>query len=250
MKPVSVLIVEDESIIALNLKETLLELGYRVCGVAATSAKALHLLERELPQLILMDISLKNGDNGIALARAITAEHALPVVFLTANAEPKTIAEAGRSAPFGYIVKPFDPPTLHATIEIALERFRHETAHREALDAAERLNRTLHARIETGKEAVSRTLRLRFGYLFDRQTETLYCGDTQVRLTPLESRVIALLCSNAGSIVPAEQIEHAVWPDEPAGHAALRSLLFRLRGKLEGGLITNVSGFGYKIERP
>ena len=249
MKGASILIVEDESIIALNLKETLLELGYRVCGIAPGKEKALRLLEREVPQLILMDISLKDGDNGIALAETITAAYPVPVVFLTAHAEPGTIAEAGRSAPFGYLVKPFDAATLHATIEVAIERFRHERARHEALDAAERVNRTLSVRLETEHAAGARTVRLRYGYLFDRETQTLYCGDERVRLTARETQVVALLCAEPG-IVPSERIEQAVWPDEPAGYAALRSLLFRLRGKLAEGLITNVSGLGYKIERP
>lgn len=249
MKKINIMIVEDESIIALNIKETLLELGYSVIGIASDAEKAHKLLSEYKPDLILMDIFLRNGDNGIVLAKEINEMYACPIIYLTANHESKTIAEASKSAPYGYMVKPFKYQDLHSTIVVALERFKHDRSQKYALDTIKNINASLKNKIEENSQSKTKIVALKYGYLYDRVTRILYHAEEQITLTERERCVIDILCMQLGHIVSIEQIELAAWKNKPAGYGSLRSLLFRLRSKLPKDLITNESGSGYRINK-
>lgn len=117
-----IMIVEDERILALDLAETLDELGYTVAGMASRGDEAIELARRLDPQLILMDVRLDGDVDGIAAAETIRDEHDVPVVFLTAHADDDTLHRATRSEASAYLVKPFKPPDLRCVIEIALHK--------------------------------------------------------------------------------------------------------------------------------
>jgi light-regulated signal transduction histidine kinase (bacteriophytochrome) len=117
-----VLVVEDDGVLALDLAETLDDLGYTVAGTATRGEEAIDLARRLHPHLILMDVGLAGDIDGIAAAEAIRDEHDVPVVFLTAHADDDTLNRATRSEPSAYLVKPFKPPDLRCVIEIALAR--------------------------------------------------------------------------------------------------------------------------------
>jgi len=126
-----ILIVEDEKIIALDLKRRLLDFGYEVIGVIPTGEKAIEVAEKEAPDLILMDIMLKGEVDGIEAASKIRHSLDIPVVFLTSYSDPDTLERAKQAEPFGYILKPFKERELVTTIEIVLykhgiERQLHE----------------------------------------------------------------------------------------------------------------------------
>jgi DNA-binding NtrC family response regulator len=117
-----ILVVEDEAVVALDVEDRLRRLGHQVVGTADSSASALALAAEVRPDLVLMDIALRDGGDGIAAAERLRAELAVPVVFVTAFADAETLERAKRVSPHGYIVKPFDERDLRATIEIALYR--------------------------------------------------------------------------------------------------------------------------------
>ncbi len=121
-KPTRILVVEDEAVVALDVEGRLRRLGYQVVGIADSYASALAQAAAVRPDLVLMDIALRDGADGIAAAERLRAELAVPVVFVTAFADAETLERAKRVSPHGYIVKPFDERDLHATIEIALYR--------------------------------------------------------------------------------------------------------------------------------
>ena len=130
-----ILIVEDEALTVLALKHELTELGYEITGDASTAADALHAAEENRTDLVLMDIQLEGGINGVAAAAAIRGHLDIPVVFLTAHASAETVASAVESGAFGYLLKPYTVPELKATIEVTLHKHRSETAMRRALSA-------------------------------------------------------------------------------------------------------------------
>jgi light-regulated signal transduction histidine kinase (bacteriophytochrome) len=117
-----IMIVEDERILALDLAETLDELGYTVAGMAARGEEAIELARQLHPQLILMDVRLDGNIDGITAAEAIRDEHDVPVVFLTAHADDDTLQRATSTDASAYLVKPFKPPDLRCVIEIALHK--------------------------------------------------------------------------------------------------------------------------------
>jgi two-component system sensor histidine kinase/response regulator len=117
-----VLVVEDDGVLALDLAETLDDLGYTVAGTATRGEEAIDLARQLHPQLILMDVGLAGDIDGIAAAEAIRDEHDVPVVFLTAHADDNTLHRATRSDASAFLVKPFKPPDLRCVIEIALHK--------------------------------------------------------------------------------------------------------------------------------
>ena len=121
-----ILIVEDEVVVALNLESRLPQLGYEVAGRTADGREAIRLAEELCPDLVLMDIHLKGDTDGIEAALDINDRLHIPVVYLTAYADDETLRRAKITEPFGYIMKPFGIRELHATIEMALYRFRAE----------------------------------------------------------------------------------------------------------------------------
>ncbi len=125
-----IFIVEDELVVAKDIQRTLLNLGYRVLGHARSGTAALLKAAQLKPDLILMDIGLPGGVDGVVTAAAIRDKTSIPVVFLTGLLDRETLKRAGGSDPFGYLLKPFKPAELQAAIEIALRRFRQETSAR------------------------------------------------------------------------------------------------------------------------
>ncbi len=136
----TILIVEDEWVIALDIKQHLNKLGYSVSGTANSAEKALELVAKAKPDLVLMDIYLQGNKSGIEAADQIRQQFQLPVVFLTAHADEATLTEAIATHPYGYIVKPFEEQDLIIAIQVALANHRAEQAVRQALEKEKQLN--------------------------------------------------------------------------------------------------------------
>lgn len=129
---VRVQIVEDELIVAHDLRQSLEAMGYAVTGIASSETQAIDLAERERPDLVLMDINLGRGGDGTRAATEIARRFQLPVIYLTAYAGDDIVHKAIQAAPFGYVLKPFEPRELNATIRAALARSKAEKKTRKA----------------------------------------------------------------------------------------------------------------------
>jgi len=250
MSKPKILIVEDESIIAINLKETLVELGYEPCGITPNRCRTLKLLEEGVnPDLVLMDIYLSGPTTGIVFAKELRQMlPQVPVIFLTANSELTTIKEASNTFAYGYILKPYKKNILKANIEIALNKAKEDFKQGTNLENIKNINKILQKKIDSKEIEISTIYKLKFNYLYDKETKILYHGDKIVKLTKKETSIIDILCRNIGNFTSQNQIEYSIWQDKPAGYAALRSILHRLRSKMHKGLITNQNNLGYKIE--
>ncbi len=119
-----ILIVEDEKIIALDLQRRLERFGYVICDTSADGEDAVVKARQHRPDIILMDIMLAGAVDGIDAAKIIKRELQLPVIFLTAYADERTLERAKEAEPFGYILKPFKERELYTTIDIALYKYR------------------------------------------------------------------------------------------------------------------------------
>ena len=126
-----VMIVEDEAVVALHLRQELNKLGYTVAGTATAGEQALKMIEEVFPDVILMDIHIQGEMDGIETASRIPRYLHVPVIFLTAYSEDVTLKRAGDTHPYGYLIKPFLDRELHATIKMALVRSRADEAIRE-----------------------------------------------------------------------------------------------------------------------
>ncbi len=121
-------IVEDEGILALDIQRHLVGAGFDVRGVAADSESAIALVEAEKPDLVLMDIRIQGELDGIETAAALRARFDVPVVYLTAHSDAKTMERAQLTEPMGYLLKPFKKPDLQNVVTIALARSANERA--------------------------------------------------------------------------------------------------------------------------
>ncbi|MFH0789746.1 MAG: PAS domain S-box protein [Pseudomonadota bacterium] len=139
-----ILIVEDEAIIAVDLKSHLEHLGYAVLAHLNSAEKALGLIEQAPPDLVLMDIVLKGKMDGIEAADLIRSRWDIPIVFLTAYADHERLDRAKLVYPFGYIIKPFQDNDLKITIEMALFVSKVDKERRKAEEALRESEKKYH----------------------------------------------------------------------------------------------------------
>jgi PAS domain S-box-containing protein len=132
MSAAKVLVVEDERIVALDLKTRLSMLGYSVVATVSSGEQAVEKATELHPDIVLMDIHLEGALDGIEAAHELHEALHVPVIFLTAYSQDNTLARAEKSLPFGFLVKPVDERALHASIQMALARHAAETALRES----------------------------------------------------------------------------------------------------------------------
>ena len=116
------LVVEDETVVAKDLKRTLERLGYQVVAVVRSAQAALQKLDQTQPDLVLSDIGLKGGPDGIELAETIRNRCGTPVVLLSAHSDESTLSRVASSGSYGYLMKPFRLPELQSSLELALRR--------------------------------------------------------------------------------------------------------------------------------
>jgi 1,2-diacylglycerol 3-beta-glucosyltransferase len=121
MNKATVLIVEDEKDVAYIMTHTVNRLGFSVVGTENTGEKAIKAVKELKPDVVLMDIKLSGKMDGIETAEYISKNNKIPVIYVTALTDQKTLERVAVSAPYGYILKPFRDDELRTVIEIALD---------------------------------------------------------------------------------------------------------------------------------
>lgn len=175
----SIVVVEDERIVALNLQQRLKKLGYEVPMIAASSDEAIAAVETFHPDIVLMDIHIEGYVDGIETADTLMQQYQTPVIYLTAFSEEITLKRARRTKPYGYLLKPFSERELHATIQMALERrdyeitlSRNEQRLRLALEAANMGEWELTGQISQEQTLYAGQADVILGY-----PESAFCGE-------------------------------------------------------------------------
>lgn len=134
---IHVLIVEDEPIIASDIEMTLKAHDYAIAGIAYSSTKAIDLLHRFSPDVVLLDIAIQGDKDGIEIAAIIKDKYKIPFIYITSYADKQTLERAKRTLPYGYIVKPFKDRDVISAIEMAVYRFAID--HNPKMPSAERI---------------------------------------------------------------------------------------------------------------
>ena len=106
MTKTRVMVVEDERIVALNLQQRLTKLGYEITTLVASGGQALHEIENNTPDIILMDVNIEGDIDGIETVARIPEHHNIPVIYLTAYSEEATLQRARSTRPYGFLLKP------------------------------------------------------------------------------------------------------------------------------------------------
>lgn len=152
MNRLSILIVEDEAIVAEDLASKVRQLGYDVAGTSATGQGAVELALGQRPALVLMDIRLAGDMDGIAAALEIHRQSDVPVLFLTAHSDPDTVERARQAGAFGYILKPFEERDLRIQIEMAISKHAAEQRLRASEERLAGINQILLASLRCESE--------------------------------------------------------------------------------------------------
>ena len=132
MPDIKILIVEDEKVLAMGLKQKLEEFGYQITDLVSSSSQAIESVKKTQPNLILMDIVLKGDIDGIETAKSIVNLYDIPVIYLTAYADDEILEKAEKTCPYGYILKPYKDNELKANIKMAL--YKHKAKNVKLMD--------------------------------------------------------------------------------------------------------------------
>ncbi len=214
-----VMIVEDESLVAMDIATAVTKYGFEVVGTCADSQCALHTAKKKMPDLILMDIRLKGEVDGIETTKAILQHYHPHIIFLTAFADEYHIEQAIALDPLGYLVKPIRTAELHALLKMT--QLQHSNLRGDlVLDA--------HFSIES-------------------DTGLLIKDGSYVSLTKKEHQLLQLLIQHKNTILSTYEIELALWPDKSPNASTRRSLINRLRTKLNNHFLETIHGEGYRL---
>ena len=226
MDKIKILIVEDEAIVALDIKQLLLKLGHDVIGIAKDYSSAMVLFHSNTPSLVFMDINLKNSKkDGIDTAKEIQNHKNIPIIYLTAFCDEVTLNRAIATNPVSYLLKPYKLEDLKSTV----------------LLAAYKSNRSNQPQVD------SKSTALGFGYYYNRIDEILYYENIYIKLSKNEKQLFNILIDAKGAIVAYSDIEYLIWPEMPVSNSSVRTLLYRLRAKLNYKLIETVHSAGCRL---
>jgi len=217
-----ILIVEDESLVALDISESIASLGHKTVGIASDFNGAIELTNRYKPDLILMDICLKGDKDGIDAADKIKSKYDIPIIYITALNNEKDIQRAILTNPSAYLIKPFDTTSLKIAIKIALKHRRNKY--------------DLEGDIKLDEE-----------FSYDSSSRQLILNGEYVSLTKRENDLLSLFIDNANNIVDSYLIENHIWPEKNANLNTLRALVSRLRVKLKYKFIETIPSVGYRF---
>ena len=225
MEKLKILIVEDEIIVSLDIKNTILKLDYEVTGIVRNYDDAISSVKENIPDMILMDINLKNSKDGIETARAIQNIRYIPLIYLTAFSDDETIIRAIETNPINYIMKPFTRDDLKTAIKFGIYKINKKD------------------QIIIDKEYEN----LGLGYYYDFKNKML-CYDTlSIKLSKKEKTLLETLINARGNIVTFSDLEYIIWTSEKVSKSSLRTLIYRLRTKLEHKIIETVPSFGCRL---
>jgi len=215
----NILIVEDESIVAMEIESYLLSLNYNIVAICSTADEAYKKATSNDIDLVLMDIYLIESDGIEATIRIKKIKPNLPIIFLSAYMDEETIDRAIQVNPEAYLTKPFNRKDLAVSIKIALKN----------------------------KESLMMTgdILLDNEFSFDTKSSELICCGENVSLTKKERTLLILFLKQKNHLITIENIEYELWPNKPSNNSRRRSLISRLRAKLKHKFIETHASEGY-----
>jgi len=248
MQKHKIIIVEDDEITALNLKLSLEKHNYEIIAICDNAIDAKETMKTIKPKIIIIDISLQESNDGIELAKTIKKKYGIPFIYLTSYSDDTIISKAIKTEPYGYIVKPFDPSSLHATIQMAIFKFDVENK-RSKENQDSKLDKNELEKLLYEKRILNKPIvKFAIDYHIDIDKNEIYYKRKMIKLTKKETKILKLLVAKIGNIINFKQAIDYVWEEKGATENSIRTLVWRLRNKLPNDIIKNASGIGYYIE--
>jgi DNA-binding response OmpR family regulator len=223
MKKLNILIVEDEALAILYLKGILKSIEYIAINDVFVSTKAdeaLEYVKNNKIDVVFMDINIEGGLNGIECATQIGHSSDIPIIYTTAFKDSDTIRKTNRTNSIAYLIKPFKPENVEASLNIALRLYKHK-----------KQNDPICITVENLK--------------YNRENKTLYENNKAVKLTQKELALVDLFFNNINQNISYETLKNKVWDDDEISENTIRDLIYRVKQKIPSLKISSVSKIGY-----
>lgn len=223
MDKIRILLIEDETIIAQNLKSVIENFGYEVVEIVGTADEAFESAFHNPIDIVISDIEIKGLTDGIDVAKILQDTYNLPIIFTTAYNDEEKIQRASKVLNLiGYLVKPIRIDELDTLIKIAIAKYK-ILEKRKLKDINE-------------------------FYKYDFENKIIYENDKEITLTRNESILLSLLLNSTDKILAYESINHAIWKDDKGSDVARRQLIHRVKNKLDKLEIASEKGVGVFIK--
>lgn len=220
-----VLIVENESLIASNMKESLTAFNFEITATATDYNSALNSVRVQRPDIILMDVQLGNGKDGIETVEKIHTIEKIPVIYVTSCTDDDTLNRAIRTNPISYLIKPFKEDELKSNILLGLYK---NSKKRKRTNKFESVN-------------------IGYGYCYNYKENKLFFKKNPITLTKKELFLLRVLIEAENKVVSFKELEKTIWPVSKVSDSTLRTLIYRLRSKLEHNVIETIQKVGCRI---
>ncbi|MFA7083523.1 MAG: response regulator [Arcobacteraceae bacterium] len=211
-----VLIIEDEPLIALNLKIILEKKGFEVTGCAANYKDAQELFCANKPDIVLCDIKLENNESGIEIVINLKNINDFQVIYLSSYSNDVMIDKAIQTNPISYITKPFKESDLSAAFKLATLPLKNKN--------------------------------ILYNFYYITQTQILFYKNEHIVLSKQESELFHICYLSKGFFVPMHTIEYYIWGEETISNSTKRGLIHRLKKKLNDNVFSYCSGLGCKVD--
>lgn len=212
-----VLLIEDNAIVALDMKKALETSKKYEVVVANKFYKVKNILQEQKPHIAVVDINLGEHEDGIVIGEYLN-NHMIPIIYSTAYSDSKTIERALFTKPLCYLIKPFNIEELKSNIFLGIH-----------------------------KTYKKNNIKLDNDYSFDTNKNILYYQESKIALTKKEIRVLKILLEFKNKVVLVNDIEEQIWNNHPIKDSTLRTLIYRLRSKINPDLIQTIPNFGFKL---
>ena len=219
-----ILIIEDESIVALDIKSALKKFGYVTTDLVSSYDEAIRSVKDNRPDIVFADINLENSKDGIETAIAIKKMYNnMIIIYLTASSDDITMNRAIKTNPQSYLIKPFRREDIKIAISLALEKEKNLI-----------------------KEFSQEYIKLEYDFYYDLDNSILFYKSQPVKLSAKESHLFKILIENRGKVVEFMELETQIW-SESVARDRLKNLVYRVRIKTFSDLISSCDN-GYRIE--
>lgn len=213
-----ILIVEDNSITALDLKHSLEKENYKVTSIETNLNGVKKSIKTSFPNLAIVDIQLGHKKNGIEIGYYLNSID-IPTIYSTSYFDTDTIHKALETEPVCYLVKPINMKELISNITLGLYK--------------------------TNFKVDSQIKKINPLYSFDSRLNKLLFRDTAIHLSKMELKFVKFLLNSKEEVVLFENLEHYLWKNNPIQNSALRTIVYRLRKKLPVELIQTIPSLGF-----
>ncbi|QKJ22461.1 response regulator [Poseidonibacter lekithochrous] len=223
MSKIKILLIEDEKMIAQNLKSVIENFGYELVGIATTGEEALEIAFDKSIDIVVSDIEIRGLTDGIDVSKTLQNTYNLPIIFTTAYNDEEKIKRASTVTNLvGYLVKPIRIDELDTLIKIAISKYK----------ILEKRNL---------KDIAS-------FYKYDYENKKIYVDEEEIALTRNESLLLSLLLNTTEKVLSYESINGAIWKEQKGSDVARRQLVHRLKTKLDKLPILSEKGIGIYIK--